>query len=106
MSRAAVPALDDTRAIGLLEAVVSELRGLRAALEARSGAAGSTGVPQALDPGDLLCQREVAALLGVDERTLRRWRRAGDAPKAITGGGRPRWKRSTVDAWLAGRAAE
>lgn len=59
--------------------------------------------PQPSAP-ELLTAKEVAGLLRIDPRTLRAHCRSGEAPKAVTVGTRPRWRRSDVEAWLAKRA--
>lgn len=94
-----------TRIIDLLEAVVTELRTVRALLEAGQVEAARDEAPPASDPDELLEPQVVASLLGMNVRTFRRLRRTGDAPKELDVGGRPRWKRSTVNAWLATRGA-
>ena len=48
----------------------------------------------------LLDASEMAALLGCDKRTLRRWELARKIPKSVTIGGSKRWRRSTVEQWL------
>ena len=60
----------------------------------------------AKDPRDaLLTAKDLAGLLNVDIRTLRRLRHLGDVPKPITVGGVLRWRPDDVDAWLARRRA-
>lgn len=54
---------------------------------------------------EFLTAPEFAALLRVDQRTLRALRHAGDVPAPIMIGTRPRWRRADVDAWLAERGA-
>ena len=56
-------------------------------------------------PTEFLTAAEFAALLRVDQRTLRALRHAGDVPAPIMIGTRPRWRRADVDAWLAERGA-
>lgn len=52
-------------------------------------------------PGDsLLTVADLARLLRLDERTVRRRRRDGSIPAAIDIGGSLRWRRSEIDAWL------
>jgi predicted DNA-binding transcriptional regulator AlpA len=53
----------------------------------------------------LLDPPALAALLKIDERTLRRLRAAGEIPEPIMLGRRkPRWRRHEIDAWLAERS--
>jgi excisionase family DNA binding protein len=55
----------------------------------------------AKDPRDaLLTAKDVAGLLNVDIRTLRRLRHLGDVPKPITVGRVLRWRRRDLDRWL------
>ncbi|MCC7172799.1 MAG: helix-turn-helix domain-containing protein [Planctomycetes bacterium] len=54
---------------------------------------------------EYLTAPEFAALLRVDQRTLRALRHAGEVPNPIMIGTRPRWRRADVDAWLAERGA-
>ena len=54
---------------------------------------------------ELLTAAQVAGLLGVGVRTLRRMRHAGRAPKPVRGSGPLRWRRADVEQWLQERAA-
>ncbi|MBK7644379.1 MAG: helix-turn-helix domain-containing protein [Planctomycetes bacterium] len=56
----------------------------------------------AVDP--LLDQHDLATLLRVGERTLRRMRHDGRVPEPIMLGSKPRWLRTQIDAWLAREA--
>jgi excisionase family DNA binding protein len=52
-------------------------------------------------PGEgLLTEAEVAELLRVSERTVRRWRAAGTGPSAVRVGKAVRYRRRAVDDWL------
>jgi excisionase family DNA binding protein len=42
---------------------------------------------------------ELAARLGCNTRTLRRWRQSGKVPKPVTIGYRPRWHRDVIEAF-------
>jgi predicted DNA-binding transcriptional regulator AlpA len=53
---------------------------------------------------DLLEADELAALLKIDIRTLRRWRREDKVPKPLRGKGPLRWSRTAVEQWLQERA--
>ena len=48
----------------------------------------------------LLTEVEVADLLRVSQRTVRRWRNEGTGPPALRVGRRIRYRRSAVEAWL------
>jgi excisionase family DNA binding protein len=48
----------------------------------------------------LLTEAEVADLLRVSPRTVRRWRNEGTGPPALRVGRRIRYRRSAVEAWL------
>ena len=54
---------------------------------------------------ELLGARELAALLAINARTLRRWKQEGRIPKPLRGKGPPRWRRSAIDQWLEDQAA-
>ena len=49
----------------------------------------------------LLTLGDLAVLVQVSEKTLRRWRSEGRLPPAVEIGGVVRWRREDVDAWLA-----
>jgi len=53
-------------------------------------------------PRQLLTQREFAALLQVDERTVRTWRHEGLVPKPVQLGRVLRWRRRDVEQWIEG----
>ena len=53
----------------------------------------------------LLSATELAKLLSIDSRTLRRWRHQGRAPKPLKGQDPLRWRRSDVERWIEGHAA-
>jgi hypothetical protein len=52
---------------------------------------------------DYLTRTELAAELGICERTLCRWRDLGQGPAITTIGKRPLYRRAAVAAWLAAR---
>jgi excisionase family DNA binding protein len=53
---------------------------------------------------DELIDRETAAhLLGVSARTLDRWQSEGSGPARINLGRKVRYRRSSLEAWVAGR---
>jgi excisionase family DNA binding protein len=49
----------------------------------------------------LLSTAQLAAELGVTAGTLRNWRSAGRGPRGARIGGRVRYRRADVDAWVA-----
>ena len=51
-------------------------------------------------PGRLLSVGDLAELLQIDPKTVRRWREAGKLPPGIEIGGIVRWRSENVDAWL------
>jgi len=104
------------REILLLERIATGIEGLRADLGSVLAdlAASSNGravdeidaaaaTDRARDSAPLLTAADVAALLQVDQRTLRELRHAGDVPAPIAIGKRLRWRRRDVDGWLAKR---
>lgn len=54
---------------------------------------------------DLLSVADVARILGVGVRTIRRWRGEGKLPPALEFGGLLRWRRDAVEEWIAERGA-
>jgi len=46
---------------------------------------------------------ELCKQLGIDGRTLQRWRAAGEAPPRTMIGGRTWYRKSSVEAWLRDR---
>lgn len=54
----------------------------------------------------LMTEAELAAVFQVDELTMARWRREGNAPLHIQPGKTVFYKREHVDAWLMQKAAE
>ena len=51
----------------------------------------------------LLNAREVAALLGVHERSVRRWSMTGDFVRPIRLGRLYRWPKAAVERWIEDR---
>ena len=56
-------------------------------------------------PRRLLWPRDVAAILGVPERTLADWRYRGEGPRAFRVGRHVRYVESDLVAWINQRAA-
>lgn len=90
-----------------LAAIASDLHQLAARAEdlARSLESGLASLdrhePCQRDMDPLLDQHELARLLRVGVRTLRRMRSDGRIPGPIMFGTKPRWRRIDIDAWLA-----
>ena len=74
--------------------------------EACSGG-GTSGERSVIPHGDsaLVDSKQLAEILGVGVRTLRRWRHEGRAPRPLKGDGPLRWRRTDVDRWLQGRTS-
>jgi len=89
--------IETERSIELLAEISTKLDAIVARLECHRDQP-----PPPLDDA-LLGPREVAKILGLDPRTLRRVRASGHFPAPTTVAGRLRWKRGDVDAWLAAR---
>jgi predicted DNA-binding transcriptional regulator AlpA len=54
-------------------------------------------------PSPLLTPPQLATLLQLDPRTLRRLELSGAVPRAIYIGALKRWRRADIDTWLASR---
>ncbi len=76
----------------------------RSAAELRERARELRLTGPALVASPYLRVRDLAELLRVNERTVRRWRSEGVLPPAVEIAGVVRWRREAVEAWLAGRA--
>ncbi|HEY0931784.1 MAG TPA: helix-turn-helix domain-containing protein [Gemmatimonas sp.] len=63
----------------------------------------STNTERQSDRSELLTPRIAAEYLGLKPRTLANARCRGDGPKFTRVFGRIRYRRSELDAWLAGR---
>ncbi len=107
MSRAATSraAFIDVRALALLETLVGELRAVRELLEARGVASAQVPATVESPTDELMDLAQVCAQLRLGERSLRRLRAGEGFPSPTSGGHRPRWKRSVIEAWLAQRGA-
>jgi excisionase family DNA binding protein len=82
----------------LLLVLIEEVRGLRADLRS------ANVEPEPARPDDvLLSARDVASLLKVSDRELRRIRAGNDFPAPVMVGRRPRFRRAAVEAWMAGQ---
>lgn len=98
--------IDKVRAWMRRSTTAEEWRQIEAEASASHGAAASSGVDaDGLDGRErpLMSSEELAAVLGVHERTLRRWRENGDGPKFHMVGRWVRYARENVEKWLASR---
>ena len=78
---------------------------LRSGLADPSHGEPSATVKPATVANDLIEADELAAMLRIDIRTLRRWRHEGRLPKPIRGGRGLRWERRIIEKWIQERAA-
>jgi len=91
-------------------ALLGRIAGLHADLAAAYGELAENQLAAPPDPGlmspmperpKLLAARDVAELLRVDTKTVRRWRSEGKLPPAIElGGSVVRWRAEDIDRWL------
>lgn len=98
---------DDVRVVALLERLIASVDGLRE--DVRNGLehlGESSNCPSDVppDPHSLLTAADVAALLQINVRTLRRMRHERSFPRPTRVGRALRWKRSLVERWLDGSA--
>lgn len=59
--------------------------------------------PVAQPTARLLSAKDIADLVGVDAKTVRRWRSEATIPPAIEIGGVVRWRMTVIQEWLAAR---
>ena len=57
-------------------------------------------------PSTLLSTSQLSDLLGVDPRSIERWRQTGDGPRYLKLGSLVRYDPGDVDTWLAERSAQ
>jgi predicted DNA-binding transcriptional regulator AlpA len=89
----------------LANAALLAVQDLRMGLADLGPDAPSATVKPVAVANDLLDANELAALLKIDIRTLRRWRIEGRVPKPLRGKGPLRWRRSDVEKWLKERGS-
>lgn len=82
-------------------AVLEELAAIQLDVPPRSRL--MDGEPGPERPDMLMNAKTVAARLQIDPKTVRRWRREGKLPPAITIGGVVRWRAEDVERWLEGQ---
>jgi predicted DNA-binding transcriptional regulator AlpA len=87
----------------ILERAAADIR----ALGTGSSANGLADLPHHIAHGDVLLDPDdLAAYLKLDARSVRRLRNAGEIPEPVMIGSAPRWRRTTIDQWLAEQEAE
>jgi len=82
-----------------LDAHALELERIAADMRARARELRETK-PARVDARRLLRVRDLAELLQVDERTIRRWRDEHRLPEPVVIAGVTRWRAEDVDAWV------
>jgi predicted DNA-binding transcriptional regulator AlpA len=88
---------DIARALALLGEIAGKMDVLIALIE-------RDRAPHPAAPEDaLIGPRGIKAIVGLDLRTIRRHRAAGNFPTPATGGRYPRWRRADVERWLEAR---
>ena len=100
----------DTVAFSRLSELLTEAAGIFAALAVDPEIHLAAPPDQSVIDGDvsapatepLLSTADLARLLSVDERTIRRWRDEGRLPDAVEIGGVVRWDARVVDEWIQG----
>lgn len=88
----------DARFVALLERIAAGVESVRDDLSTIAKAPASEPAPS-----PLLTAEQLAELLQVSARTLRRLELSGAIPPAISIDGIKRWRRSTIDRWLSKR---
>lgn len=91
----------EQRIISVLDALLVELR----AAYASDGPGIASVEPPAPEPqrSPVMTPEDVAAMLHINVRTLRRMRLAGELPEPLQFGTRVRWRRADIEKWIAGR---
>ena len=78
--------IDEARLMESLAEILAEVRALKTAKDVMST--------------PLMTQADLAAILQVDERTVRTWRHEGFLPKPFTVGRVLRWRTCDVQKWM------
>ena len=86
-----------------LEAVADRLESLAEDLRSQLDDLRLSSLHGPVDQRELLAIPDVAKMLGMGERSLRRLRKRRGFPKPVKGPGRLRWRRSEVTAWMEDR---
>ena len=89
----------------LAHAALLAVQDLRSGLADLSHGEPSASVKATTSGNDLLEAHEVAAMLRINIRTLRRWRREERVPRPLKGKGPLRWSRLAVEQWMRERVA-
>jgi hypothetical protein len=96
------PAVLASHLEALVHAAQLVIQDLRSGLAHLGGSGPDATVKPAAVTNDLLEADELAALLRINVRTLRRWRIEGRVPRPLRG--KPlRWSRTAVELWLKER---
>ncbi len=96
------PAVLASHLEALAHATLLVVQDLRSGVADLAGTAPSATVKSATVASELIEADELAALLRIDIRTLRRWRIEGRVPRPLRG--KPlRWNRRAVEQWLKER---
>jgi predicted DNA-binding transcriptional regulator AlpA len=98
MRDAAVPI--EERVAAILENAAAQIR----ALGGTSGNGLADLARRGADGDVLLAPADLARLLKIDARSVRRLRNAGEVPEPVMIGSAPRWLRQEILRWLAERA--
>ncbi len=89
-----------TDALALFAALLDEVRALRSDQHAHAEEARAQAARESTD--SLITPKELAAILQVNERTLRRMAATGELPKSVSITSKPRWRRSDVAKFVKG----
>jgi predicted DNA-binding transcriptional regulator AlpA len=87
-------------ALALVAALLDEVRALRSDQHALAEEARAQAAREGMD--SLITASELAAILAVNPRTLRRMAAAGELPKSVSITSKPRWRRSDVAKFIKG----
>ena len=106
--------VDPTAIVEALGRLEAEVRGLRRdfamAREAASRAEPTPPQTPVAPGSDMLSEKQVAVMVGLSARTVRKWGCAGRFPRGIPLSDHPkskkRWVRAEIEAWLAAKARE
>lgn len=91
--------VQEQRIVSVLDALLVELR----SIYATDGVADEPSEPEP-QRSPVMTPDDVAAMLQINVRTLRRMRLAGELPEPLLFGTRTRWRRADIEKWIAERA--
>jgi excisionase family DNA binding protein len=86
--------------LALVAALLDEVRALRSDQHALAEEARAQAAREGTD--SLITPKELAAILAVDQRSLRRLVAEGKLPKSVSITSKPRWRRSDVEKFVKG----